>query len=137
MIRRFLDTNIFIYHIAGDHKRFSPRCTALMEQVEAGEIGAVTSIMAVDETLRVLTKEFGYSRLKAAQQMSTLLFQPEIEIDHRTAVLEAIDFWVMQSPLAFVDCYHLALTRELGMTQIYTFDKKMDRFPGVERVEPE
>lgn len=136
MARRFLDTNIFVYHLAGDHKEFSPRCTALMEQVEAGEIGAVTSVTAVDETLRVLTRSFEYSRLKAAQQMSTILFQPEIEIDHRDAVLDAIEFWVTQAPLSFVDCYHLALTKELGMTQIYTFDQKMDRYPGVARVEP-
>lgn len=136
MIRRFLDTNIFIYHIAGDHDDFSPRCTALMEQIEAGDIGAVTSVIAVDEALRVLTKGFGYPRIKAGREMSTLLFQPEIEIDHRTAVLEAIDFWVMQSSLAFADCYHLALTKALGLTEIYTFDKKIARYPGVERIEP-
>lgn len=135
-MRRFIDTNIFVYHIAGDHSDFSPRCTALMELIEAGEIEAVTSVTAVDETLRVLTRAFGYSRLQAAEQVSTLMSQPEISIDYRQAVLEAIDFWVIHGPLSFVDCYHLALTKELGMTQIYTFDKKMDRFPGVERIEP-
>ncbi len=39
-------------------------------------------------------------------------------------------------PLSFADCFHLTLTKELGMTQIYTFDRKMNRFPGVERLEP-
>lgn len=136
MVRRFIDTNIFVYHLAGNHREFSPRCTALMEQVEAGEIDAVTSITAIDETLWVLTRAFGYPRLQAAEQVSTLIMQPEIDIDHRQAALEAIDFWITQGPLSFVDCYHLALTKELGMTQIYTFDKKMDRYPGVERIEP-
>ncbi|HYI24747.1 MAG TPA: hypothetical protein VD767_04985 [Thermomicrobiales bacterium] len=30
----------------------------------------------------------------------------------------------------------LALTEALGMTGIYTFDRKMNRYPGVARIEP-
>jgi predicted nucleic acid-binding protein len=137
MIRRFLDSNIFIYHITGNHPDYSPRCHTLMDEVEAGQIQAVTSVTAVDEVLRVLTRTFGNSRRDAADAMSTLINQPEFDIDYRQAVLDAITFWGGQGPLSFVDCYHLALTKELGLTQIYTFDKKMDRFPGVERIEPE
>lgn len=136
MTRRFIDTNVFIYHLTANHAEYSPRCTALMEQIEAGHIDAVTAVTAVDEALRVLTKVFGHARSAAAQAMSIIVSQPEIELDHRQAVLRAIDFWADQGPLSFADCYHLALTRELGMTEIYTFDRKMDRFPGVERVEP-
>lgn len=136
MTQHFIDTNIFIYHLTHNHPGHSPRCTALMEQIEAGDIEAVTTITAVDETLRVLTKIFDHTRSNAMRAMSILLSQPELEIEHRRAVLHAMDFWVEQSPLSFADCYHLALTKELGMTQIYTFDKKMDRYPGVERIEP-
>jgi hypothetical protein len=46
------------------------------------------------------------------------------------------NLWSTQGPLSFADCFHLALTRQLGMTRIVTFDQKMDRYPGVERVEP-
>ncbi len=136
MVRRFIDTNVFIYHITNNHPEHSPRCTALMEQIEAGEIDAVTAVTAVDETLRVLTKAFGHDRPAAALALSTLMSQPEFDIDHRRAVLDAMDFWVGQPPLSFADCYHLALTKALGMSQIYTFDKKMDRYSGVDRIEP-
>ena len=136
MAARFIDTNIFIYHLTGNHAEHSPRCTALMEHIEAGDIEACTAVTAVDEALRVLTKVFGHRRSDAARAMSILASQPEIAIDHRRAVLDAIEFWAANGPLSFSDCYHLALTKELGMTEIYTFDRKMDRFPGVERVEP-
>lgn len=136
MARRFIDTNVIIYHLTDNHPEHSPRCNALIEQVEAGEIEVTTAVTAVDEALRVLTRVFGHTRANAAAHMSTLIEQPEIEIDHRRAVLEAITFWAEQGPLSFADCYHLALTAELGMTQIYTFDKKMGRYPGVKRVEP-
>jgi predicted nucleic acid-binding protein len=136
MGRCFIDTNIFIYHLTNNHPEHSSRCTALMEQIEAGEIDAVTAVTAVDETLRVLTIVFGHDRPAAALALSTLMSQPEFDIDHRRAVLDAINFWSLQSPLSFVDCYHLMLTKDLGMTEIYTFDKKMHRFPGVSHIEP-
>jgi len=53
-----------------------------------------------------------------------------------SVVIDALEIWTKQSPLDYADCYHLALTKDLGMTEIYTFDRKMDCFPGVERVEP-
>lgn len=137
MSAAFLDTNIFIYHLTNNHVDYSPRCTAIFERIEDGEIQAHTSITAVDEALRVLTKGFGHTRDSAGAMFSILLSQPEIRIDHRETALNAIQFWIEQSPLSFIDCYHLALTAELGMTQIYSFDKKMDRYPGIERIEPE
>lgn len=107
-----------------------------MERIEAGEIEAFTAVTAVDEALRVLSKVFGHERSAAAQAMATIMGQPEIEIDHRHAVLNAITFWATNGPLSFVDCYHLALANMLGMTEIYTFDQKMNRYPGAERLEP-
>jgi predicted nucleic acid-binding protein len=133
---RFIDTNIFVYHLTQNHQEYSPRCTALMERIEAGDVEAVTAVTAVDEALRVLTKEFGHEREDAARAMSVLMSQPEININHRAEVLTAIDFWAFNGPLSFVDSYHLALTKALGMTEIYTFDRKMGRFPGVDRVDP-
>ena len=136
MTARFIDTNIFVYHLTANHPDHSPRCSALMERIEAGEIEALTAVTAVDETLRVLVKVFGYERSDAAQAMRIILSQPEIGLYHREAVLDAIEFWSENGPLSFADCYHLALTRALGMTAIYTFDRKMDHYPGVERIEP-
>ena len=68
--------------------------------------------------------------------MLELITLPGLVVEQANAVESALRFWSHQGPLSFVDCFHLALTRALGMTQIYTFDRKMDRFPGVERVEP-
>lgn len=69
--------------------------------------------------------------------LSIILKQPEVSIEYRDTVIYAMQFWVEQSPLSFIDCYHLALTHTLGINRIATFDKKMDRYPGVERIEPE
>lgn len=132
----FIDTNIFIYHLTNNHEEFSPRCSSLLLDIEAGRIQAHTSVTAVDEALRVLTKVFGHDRNAAGDMFRSILEVPDIRIEHLPAVLQAIAFWQIQSPLSFIDCYHLALAKELGMSQIYSFDKKMDRYNGIERIEP-
>lgn len=59
-----------------------------------------------------------------------------LESDHPEACVEALRLWAEQGPLSFADCFHLALTKQLGMARIDTFDRKMGRYPGVERIEP-
>ena len=57
-------------------------------------------------------------------------------MSHKAAIVAALDFWQTHPALDYADCFHLTLTKDLGMSGIYTFDRKMDRFPGVERIEP-
>jgi predicted nucleic acid-binding protein len=38
--------------------------------------------------------------------------------------------------ISFVDAYHAALMKRLGLTDIVTFDRQFDRVPGVSRLEP-
>lgn len=76
------------------------------------------------------------SRTLIAETLSELLLLNGFLLDREQELLEAMRLWVKESPLSFAGCYHLVLTKSLGLTEIYTFDKKMDRYPGVTRVEP-
>jgi predicted nucleic acid-binding protein len=38
--------------------------------------------------------------------------------------------------VSFADCYHIALAADLEFTEIYSFDKWMDRYPSISRIEP-
>ncbi len=59
-----------------------------------------------------------------------------LSTDHPTAIREALFLWERHGPLSFPDCFHLALARQLDVTQIYFFHRKTDRHPGVTRIEP-
>lgn len=52
------------------------------------------------------------------------------------ALQSALAFWTRHGGLSFVDCFHLAMAAQAGLDYIYTFDQKMDRYPGVTRIEP-
>ena len=136
MTKAFIDTNILVYHLIQNHESFSPRSTALLDDLAAGRTTATCASTVIVETVYVLEKGFLVPRSDAHSALKSIVNIAAIEFDFREALLAALDFWNSQGPLSFADCYHLALTREQGLEAIYIFDKKMGRYPGVERIEP-
>lgn len=131
-----IDTNILARLLLNDiPDHYSKAVTLLASAPEAGQqLFAPASVFI--ELAYLLTKTKLVPRDEAARVLLDTLTLPGLIVEHSDAVESALKFWRSHSPLSFVDCYHLALTRQLGMTQIYTFDRKMDRYPGVERIEP-
>ena len=131
-----VDTNVILRHLLNDHDDHSPRASALFMKVRQGEQTVFCPDTAIFEAVHILTGRARTPRDKTVAALMLLVVLPSFRMDHKESVQDALEFWHEQPALDFADCYHLALTRELGMSQIYTFDKKMDRYPGVERVEP-
>lgn len=132
----FIDSNILVYHLLQNHPDHSERSSDLISRLGQGHVRGACSSTAILETIYVLEKGYRVPRYAAYPHLRDIVSIPSIEFDSRDAILEALEFWKDHSPLSFADCFHLALAKQLGMDRIYTFDRKMDRFPGVERVEP-
>lgn len=132
-----LDINILIYHLTQNHDDHASRCNFLMRSVRMGRQSVYCSSTAIMECTFVLEKQFSAPREEIAPLLANIISLPHVVCDFKQSLLEGLEFWQLNLGLDFADCFHLALTKELGMTQIYSFDKKMDRFEGVERIEPE
>jgi predicted nucleic acid-binding protein len=132
----FIDTNILARLLLNDIPDHYTRALALFETAQQSDVRLFAPSSVFVELAYLLTSTKGVPRNEAATMMLEIVKLPGLEVEHTAAVESALRFWRNQGPLSFVDCYHLALTRHLGMTQICTFDKKMDRYPGVERIEP-
>jgi predicted nucleic-acid-binding protein len=104
--------------------------------VRAGEMRIFCPATVIFETIHVLHGRARIPRTSVSWALNNLIAQPGFVMQHEVVVTAALEFWVNQPALDYADCYHLALTSELGMTGIYTFDQRMDRYPGVARVEP-
>ncbi|MCO5217151.1 MAG: PIN domain-containing protein, partial [Thermomicrobiales bacterium] len=113
------------------------RSSRLIRRAFSGDEVLFCPETAVMEAIYVMTKLFGVPRHRQAEALRNVLSFPGIRTEHRPSLLAALEFWPEQPKLDIADCLHLALAEELGIFKVYTFDKKMDRYPGVERVEPE
>lgn len=132
----FLDSNILLYHLLGVHPEFAKRCKTLLDELTIGNSRATCSISVISETVYVLEKSAWIPRHEIIPPLREIVELRSIWFEHRDAILDALDYWLANGPLSFSDCYHLALADQLGCEQIYTFDRKMDRYPGIERIEP-
>jgi predicted nucleic acid-binding protein len=131
-----IDTNILARLLLKDIPDHYMRAMSLFETVQQTDLRLFAPSSVFVELAYLLTSTKGVPRVEAAAMMLEIVKLPGLEVEHSDAVESGIRFWRNQGPLSFVDCYHLALARHLGVTQIYTFDNKMDRYPGVERIEP-
>lgn len=136
MTHVFLDTNILVYHLMQNHEVYSLRSSRLIDDLLAGKTTASCTSTVILETTYVLEKGFRVPRDVSHPALTEFVRIPTIRFDFRTPLLEALDFWRAQAPLSFADCYHLVLTKAFGLDAICTFDRRMNRFPGVERIEP-
>ncbi|MDQ3541718.1 MAG: type II toxin-antitoxin system VapC family toxin [Chloroflexota bacterium] len=133
---RFLDTNILVRHLVRDNPDQATRATALMEAVADYEIRIRLPDTVVFETIFTLQRVYSIPKVEIADELSTIIDHPGVMLDHKESLLKALTFWRGIDGLSFADCYHLALAADLGLTEIYSFDRKMDSYPGVARVEP-
>lgn len=132
----FLDANVLVYHLVQPDHLHSGPSSALLVRVRAGQESVYISSTVVAEVAFVCTRVYGAGNEPVAVALREILSWPGVRTDHPEALTAALDFWSNQGPLSFADCFHLALAKRLGIGRIYTFDKRMNRYPGVERIEP-
>lgn len=131
-----LDTNIVARYLLDDIPDHSSRASELFRSASRGAVDLFVPASVVIELAHLLHRRLSVPRSRVADTLLDVLRIRGIHGENSEAVTSALDFWRSTGGVSFPDCYHLALTKELGMTEIYSFDKKMGRYPGVARLEP-
>lgn len=131
-----VDTNVFLRHLLQDIPDHATRATALLHEANDGKVALFASVTVFIELTHFLNRTQKVPRKPIVAALLDILGNQGLSTDHPTAIREALFLWERHGPLSFPDCFHLALTRKLGMTKVYTFDRKMDRYPGVTLIEP-
>lgn len=131
-----LDTNIVLRHVLHDHPDHSPRATALIGAIERGERAVRLADTVVFEAAFTLEKTYGVPRAAVRDALQPLLDLPGMVLPGKRVYAPVFDLWTREPGLSFADCYHLCLASQLGLPAILSFDRKLNRLPGVARVEP-
>ena len=131
----FLDTNIVLRHLLGDHPTHSPRATAFIARIERGDIRVRIAETVVFECVFVLERTAKRSKVDIRDALHAMLDLPGIELPGKDRLRRALDRYVALN-IPFVDAYHSVLMDDLGLTEIVSFDHHYDRVPGLRRLEP-
>lgn len=131
-----IDTNVAARYLLEDIPDHHRRAVDLFAAAASGRIELFVPAAVFAELSYILTRLAKFSRQRAAQGLLEFSGFPGMHIEDEQTIVDALTFWRDNGGLSFVDCYLLAISRAHGITQIYSFDQNMHRFPGVERVEP-
>ena len=131
----FLDTNILLRHLLQDHSQQSPQSTAYLARIERGAIKVRSADTVVFETVFTLQRQYGVPKAEIRDNLLPILELPGIVLPGKRRLRKVFDLYVDLS-LPFADAYHVALMQRLGLRHIVSFDKELNRVPGVTRVEP-
>jgi predicted nucleic acid-binding protein len=131
----FLDTNILLRHVLQDLPHQSPRATALIGRIEAGEVRVRLTETVVFETVFSLQRTYKRRPQAIREALLPILELPGISLPRKARFRKAFALYVDEN-LPFADAYHAALMGDLGLREIYSFDEDFDRIPGITRLEP-
>ena len=131
----FLDANILLRHLTGDHPDHSPRATAYLGRIERGELQVRTSETVIFETVFTLQRHYKQPRAAIRDALLPLIDLPGIVLRGKRRLRRAFALYV-DLALPFADAYHVALMESLRLDEIVSFDRDFDRVPGIVRVEP-
>jgi len=135
MATAFLDTNILLRHLLGDHPEQSPRATEYFRRIESGEIKVRTSDTVIFEAVFTLERHYRQPKARVREALLPLLELPGIVLPGKARYQRAFDLYV-ELKLPFADAYHAALMEHLKLEEIVSFDRDFDRVDGIRRVEP-
>lgn len=131
----FLDSNVILRHLLNDVPEQSARARALLLRIEAGELRVRTAETVVFEIVFTLQRVYKKTPPEIRDALLPILELPAIGLSGKPIIREALRLYV-ESGLPFGDAYHAALMTDLGLTDIYTFDRHFDHCPGITRLKP-
>jgi predicted nucleic acid-binding protein len=129
-MRALLDTNIIVRHLTGEPPAQARSATALL----AGDDELILTDLVLAEFVYVLESYYERPRKEVADAARALLAVPSVASDHEL-LLRAIELYENER-LDFADAYLCAASEIWGIGVVASFDRRIDRIPSVQRLEP-
>ena len=123
-----VDTNVLVRAILGDDPVQSPLAQRAIEKARA----ILVPVTVVLEVAWVL-KSVGWNRSQVHEALATLALQPSVHLDRAPEVLAALDAY-RTGPADFADYLALCQAKSSGAQKLLTFDRKLAKAPGAERL---
>lgn len=133
---RFIDANVFLRFLTNDDPDRGQRCFELMKRLEQGEEEAFTSDVILAEVIYVLTRSrYQLERGEVAPRIQAIVDLRGLRLPNKRVIQHALQLYEDLN-LDFEDCLAVAQMEAEDMTEIYSFDRGLDRVAGLQRVEP-
>ena len=125
---RAVDTNVLVRLVTRDHAKQVAAAEAFVEG------GAWVSHLALAEATRVLVAVYGRQPREIAKAVEMLLNHRQLTLQDSETVASALQSFRKRPALGFSDCLMLEAARRAGHLPLGTFDRRLARLEGAERL---
>ena len=87
------------------------------------------------ETVFTLERTYKIPRSRIREELSAFLSLPGVLLPGKQALSDVLNLYA-GSNLSFIDAYHVVMLPRWGLNRILSFDRGLDRAPGIRRFEP-
>jgi predicted nucleic acid-binding protein len=129
-----LDTNILLRFLTNDHPAHGAAAKKLFTDAGSGKISLRIPFIAITETIFTLQSYYEIDRADIGRELLKLLTAPGVTTTCPHWVLEAVEDYQTRN-VSFGDAC-LAAEARADQTPVASFDRDLDKFPGVKRHEP-
>lgn len=125
---RALDTNVLVRLIVRDDPDQVTRAEAFVES------GAWVSLLVLAETAWVLQSAYGLDQRRVATVVEMLLDHERLTLQDEDVVRRAHTIFRGERTVEFSDCLIVETARKAGHRPVGTFDRRLSRVDGTERL---
>jgi len=123
-----VDTNVIVRLVVRDDERQAVAAEKAVRQ------GAWLSILALAETVWVLSSIYEFSPAEVVHAVEMLLENEQLTIEHSAAVERVLASYRARPRVRFADCLMVELARQAGYVPLLTFDRALAKLDDVEIV---
>jgi predicted nucleic acid-binding protein len=129
-----LDANVIVRFLVQDDPTQAEGALALMNQAEHGQYMLHWDGLVIAEIVYVLTGIYKRSRVQVAQALLALIQNACIETMEKNLVIDALGRFE-NTNVDFADAWLAARAAQCGYA-VASFDRDLDKFKDIKRVEP-
>ena len=126
-----LDTNVLIRHLTGDPPEMAARASAYL--LSGRDL--VLSDLVVAEIVYVLESFYQQTRQQVAGLVAAVVSSSRYQVQDRDLLIRSLEIY-LDHRIDFTEAYLAATAEKVGITEIASFDRAIDRVPTITRVEP-
>lgn len=132
-MKKFVDTNIFIYSLFPVDKKKYKQCLSLFKFAAKGKIDLWTTEWVMAELVWFLRRK-KITLVQCKEILFKTLATKGLIVRNKNLILEVLDIW--QDPLSFTDAIHLINLKHEVIKEGYSFDKDFEKIDWFKRLEP-
>jgi predicted nucleic-acid-binding protein len=132
---RAIDANVILRFLLDEPPDQAERCQALFARLQAGEEQVYLPEVALSDVVWTLQSFYHWPRERIARFAHDVLSVAGIRMARQSMIRHALHIYV-EHRIDFSDALIAAEMIEEDYTEIYSFDRDLDRVANVERVEP-